>query len=252
MNRWYLGTHLANWLGLTDVPLFVSHNRLRGRKTFPRALGPWALDSGAFTVVSSGQEFEPAARYAAAVRRYADEIGNLEWCAPQDWMCEPFVLAKTGYGIEWHQRLTLHSYLDLLDEDVPVIPVLQGWTLSDYLRHADAYAACGIDLTTLKTVGVGSVCRRQSTSEIEAIVTSLWGLGIRVHGFGVKTGGLARYSYALESADSMAWSFTARRQPPLEGCTHKSCANCLRFALAWRASLLSPSEGQQLSLGVAA
>lgn len=49
MNTFYLGTHMANWLGQTDVPLFVSHMRLRDRKTYPRALGPWALDSGAFT-----------------------------------------------------------------------------------------------------------------------------------------------------------------------------------------------------------
>jgi len=25
-------------------------------------------------------------QYVAAVRRYRDEIGNLDWAAPQDWM----------------------------------------------------------------------------------------------------------------------------------------------------------------------
>ncbi len=250
--KFYLGTHMESWLGRTDVPLFISHHRLRGRKTLPVATGPWALDSGAFTVVSSGGHFEPPAIYAKAVKRYADEIGGLEWCAPQDWMCEPFVLDKTGYGIEWHQRLTLHSYLDLLDDGAPVIPVLQGWTLADYHRHADAYERCGIDLGALPTVGVGSVCRRQSTTEIEAILTSLAARGYRLHGFGVKAGGLARYGHALASADSMAWSFRARRSEPLAGCTHKSCSNCLRFALAWRESLLASCPHQQLSLGVAA
>lgn len=250
--RFFLGTHETSWLGRTDVALFVSHHRLMKRKSLPRALGPWALDSGAFTVVAGGGNFERPGVYAAAVRRYADEIGGLEWCAPQDWMCEPFVLAKTGYGIGWHQRLTIHSYLDLLDEGAPVVPVLQGWTLADYHRHADEYEACGIDLAGLPVVGVGSVCRRQSTSEIEAILTSLAGRGFRLHGFGVKALGLRRYASSLVSADSMAWSYRARNAGPQEGCPHKSCANCLRYALAWREHLLSSLTHHQLSLGVAA
>lgn len=243
---------MPSWLAQTDVPLFVSHLRLKDRKTLPAALGPWALDSGAFTIVSSGKTFEPPAIYAKAVQRYAEEIGLLEWCAPQDWMCEPFVLEKTGYTVEDHQRLTLHSYLDLLDEGVPVIPVLQGWTLADYLRHADMYENCGIVLATLGTVGVGSVCRRQSTSEIEAILTSLAARGYALHGFGVKTLGLRRYAHALATADSMAWSYRARNAGQQPECTHKSCANCLRFALAWRERLLAGIPDQQLSLGVAA
>ncbi|WP_405736421.1 hypothetical protein OG607_44905 [Streptomyces sp. NBC_01537] len=32
-----------------DVSLFISRNRLKDRKTFPRARAPWALDSGSFT-----------------------------------------------------------------------------------------------------------------------------------------------------------------------------------------------------------
>lgn len=262
--RFYLTTHRPHWLGLTDVPLFVAYQHLRERRSFPRALGPWALDSGAFTVVSNGQQFDPPAVYAAAVRRYAEEVGNLQWCAPQDWMCEPEVLARTGLTVEVHQKLTLHSYLALLDEDAPVIPVLQGWTVADYHRHADLYERTGIDLAALPTVGVGSVCQRESTSEIEGIITSLAARGYRIHGFGVKTKGLARYSYALTSADSLAWSSAARwisckrRKAdlgPLPGCDHLTCANCLPFALRWRDALLRPrppGKGQQASLGVAA
>lgn len=250
--RFFLGTHETSWLGRTNVPLFISHHRLLRRKAMPRALGPWALDSGAFTIVSGGGHFEPPGVYAKAVRRYADEIGQLAWCAPQDWMCEPFVLEKTGYTLADHQRMTLTSYLDLMDEAIPVIPVLQGWTLGDYHRHADAYERNGIDLAGLPTVGIGSVCKRQSTPGIEAILTSLAVRGLDLHGFGVKAGGLARYSHALTSADSMAWSYGARNKPAMDGCSHRSCQNCLPFALSWRASLLASIPHQQLSLGVCA
>lgn len=251
--KFYLGTHETSWLGSTEVPLFVSHHRLRRRRRLPVAVGRWACDSGAFTEVANQGRFTTTAYvYAAAVARYAEEIGGLDWCAPQDWMCEPFVLARTGYTIADHQRMTLHSYLDLSELGVPVIPVLQGWTLADYLRHADIYENCGIALDALDVVGVGSVCRRQATSEVEAILCALAARGYRLHGFGLKTLGLRRCSHALTSADSMAWSYRARNAGPQEGCTHKSCANCLRFALAWREKVLGSLGNQQLSFGVAA
>jgi len=64
---------------------------------------------------------------------------------------------------------------------------------------------------------VAAVCRRQATGEIEVIFDALASLGLRLHGFGVKTGGLARYADCLASADSLAWSFEARRTAPLAG-----------------------------------
>ncbi len=140
--------------------------------------------------------------------------------------------------------------------------MLQGFDLADYHRHADIYEAAGFDLSTLDTVGVGSVCRRQNTSVIEAIVTSLAARGYRLHGFGVKTKGFARYSHALASADSLSWSKQARMAGPDPDCPHGrfvphlgvvvpgTCANCMRYALAWRADLLTSVPTQQL--GVAA
>jgi integrase len=45
--RFYLGTHQPSWLARDlGVPFLVSHRRLAGRRTLPRASSPWALDSG--------------------------------------------------------------------------------------------------------------------------------------------------------------------------------------------------------------
>jgi hypothetical protein len=115
--------------------------------------------------------------------------------------------------------------------------------------RAELYTRAGIDLTAERVVGVGSVCRRQATGEITTIVASLADAGIRLHGFGVKTLGLRKYWDYLTSADSLAWSYGARRAAPLPGClTHMNCANCARYALAWHLKLQRELDAMPRSL----
>jgi hypothetical protein len=241
----YLGTHQPGWLALVGIPLFVSRRRLARCKALPRARGPWALDSGAFTELSlHGRWMLAPADYAAEARRFAAGVGRLAFCAPLDWMCEPFVLARTGLSVAEHQRRTTESVLELraLAPELPWLPVLQGWEEADYLRHVDQYAAAGVDLAREPLVGVGSVCRRQDTRAAERLVCRLARDGLRLHLFGYKLKGLVRSARFLASSDSMAWSYDARRAVPLPGCRHKSCANCLRYALAWREKVLRAAE----------
>lgn len=242
----YLGTHEPSWLERIDVPLFVSVRRLRKRKSdqlrrrLPTPVGRWALDSGGFSEIDQYGQWETTPdQYVAEVARIREEMPGLDWVAPQDWMCEPHMLAKTGLSIADHQGLTIRSVQDLRQQlgDL-VIPVLQGWTLDDYLRHRDAYDWAGFDLEAERIVGVGSVCRREKTGQAEQIVWSLY--PIRLHGFGMKTTGLRRYGAGLASADSMAWSYQARKREPMPGHSHKSCANCPDYALAWRDRVLAP------------
>lgn len=242
--RFWLGTHETSWLSKVDVPLFISHNRLRLRASMPVASCDWALDSGGFTEVGTHGGYRwTTDEYAEAVERYAGEIGRLAWAAPMDWMCEPDVLAETGLSVREHQERTIANYLDLRGRG-PFIPVLQGWTLRDYHRCADLYAEAGVDLVAEPLVGVGSVCRRQRTPEIAGVLNSLADRDLRLHGFGVKSGA-ARSITALISADSMAWSAEARRSPPLSGHTHKTCANCREYALLWRDRLLRSLAAQR-------
>ena len=254
----YLGTHRPNWLWqIHDVPLFISHRALRDRKSrFPRATTPWALDSGGFTELNlfGGWQTTPE-EYVEAVARYADELGHLEWASPQDWMCEPWVIAKTGLSIAEHQERTVENFLALRDmaTDLPFVPVLQGWELDDYHAHADDYAAAGVDLATEPVVGIGSVCRRQATGQIAHIFDSLQGRGLAMHGFGVKSAGLAQYADNLISADSLAWSYGARQdaRAGIRGaCGKNTCANCLHRALAWRQKVLSTLDCRQYALSL--
>lgn len=240
MDFW-LGTHEVSWLKRLDVPLFVSRRRLDRQQALPRALAPWALDSGGFTELHLfGAWTVDVITYARSVARYAQEVGRLAWAAPQDWMCEPSVLATTGLDVAEHQRRTVRNLLDLRTiSDQPFIPVLQGWTRDDYMRHVEQYQRAGVDLVGETLVGVGSVCRRQDVASTAVIIEDLAGLGLKLHGFGVKTKGLLRYASSLTSADSLAWSYNARRRPPMAGCTHRNCNSCPRWATRWRERLLA-------------
>lgn len=250
MDTFYLGTHMTGWLARPDAPrLFVSHRRLARRPGIPRAATRWALDSGGFSELTLFGEWRTAPdTYAAAVRRYVDEIGMLDWAAPQDWMCEPHMLARTGKTIAEHQALTLENYLTLrtIAADLPFIPVLQGWSIDDYVRHAAMYERAGVDLAAEHTVGLGSVCRRQDTHEIARIAARLHGDGIALHGFGVKTEGVERYAWALRSADSLAWSYAGKFIKP---CPQRaelvSCNNCWHWALEWRDRVVAAATGPQ-------
>lgn len=245
----YLGTHKPHHLALAGVPLMVSYRALRSRRTLPQAAAPWVLDSGGFTELSlHGRWTTTPAAYIADVERLGAEIGSLAWAAPQDWMCEPSMVKRTGLSVLEHQRSTVANFLEL-DGRGPFIPVLQGATAADYLRHVDMYGAAGIDLEARDLVGVGSVCRRAATGEILDLVGQLADLGLALHGFGVKRGALAHGAGLLfTSTDSLAWSYDARRSSPLPGCSHRSCANCLRYALAWRARTVQLAVNQQIRL----
>jgi hypothetical protein len=254
--KFFLGTHRVSqpWWDL-NVPLFVSRRILTDRKTLPHAHPRhpgWALDSGGFTELSMFGEWRTSEDdYVQDVRRFAAEVGRLDWVAPMDWMCEPFMLAKTGLTVDGHQVRTVANFRRLRERlGTLVIPVLQGWTLDEYLSCWDLYHQCGVDLEWEPVIGLGSVCRRQNTAEAGLIVRALAErlLGRQLHGFGVKLTGLESFGDELLSADSMAWSFAARRDHPMKGHTHKSCANCIDYAVRWRDQIIDRLGQQRLEV----
>lgn len=254
----YTGTHMPNWLwsGAAGFRLFVSHRRLCRYKTLRPSLVPWALDSGGFSELSLFGEWRTSPpEYAEAVARYDSEIGRLEWAAPQDWMCEAAITAKTGLTAAGHQCRTVANFLELgalwpqfSDEDNPFMPVLQAapGDGDGYLRCAEMYEAAGVRLAGFPVVGVGSVCRIQDTALIGRVARALQPLDLALHWFGVKLSGLPEIwppeerADSLTSLDSMAWSYEARRMPRLPGCQHSgNCANCPVAAGRWRDRVLA-------------
>ncbi len=212
--KFYVGIHQpsdAKRLG----PVFVSVTRLTGKKGRRTKFteSPWILDSGAFTTIAKHGDFpESPAAYAEIIRRWASP--NLVAAVSQDYMCEAFMLAKTGKTIAEHQAMTIARYDALLAEDlagVTLMPVLQGYAPAAYARHVLAY---GSRLGPGAYVGVGSVCKRNGDpGAVLAVLEAIHDVrpDLRLHGFGLKATSLASQAIRghLESADSMAWSFAA-------------------------------------------
>ncbi len=249
--RLFLGTDNAAWLRLDGPPLMVSVNRLPSSPSW-RPQVDWFLDSGGFTELQRHGSWRTSATQHAERVANAAALGRLVHASPQDWMCEPAIIDGgawrhasfhgTGRSVLEHQHLTVQNFLDLIAiaPSLPWVPVLQGWDRDDYHRCADLYAASGVVLSAYPVVGVGSICRRQSTPEAVAILRELAARGLRLHGFGFKQAGIAAAWDVLASSDSMAWSFNARLEkgpscgrPNGRGGTVKSCAHCRHYALAW-------------------
>lgn len=224
---------------------FISVNRTRRRKRKPFAVGDWIMDGAGFTEISRYGDYRHTVdEYAIEIIRWARN-GRLLAAVAQDWMCEPWIVRKTGLTVAEHQRRTIERYDQLVRAmavrrsrvyacmacrrpDVYIMPVLQGYEPHEYVRHIRDY---GDRLPVGAWVGVGSVCKRNGNPRaIENVLIAIHRErpDLRLHGFGLKTTALSSglVQQLLHTADSMAWSFSARKQ--------KRNANDWREAEAWR------------------
>ena len=104
---WIAAVAVLGGLALLAVMAGLSAARRvrRQRRTY-HPCGPWALDSGAFT------ELNRHGAWTVTARQYASELqqwrawGHLDFAGQQDWMCEPFVVARTGLTVATHQART--------------------------------------------------------------------------------------------------------------------------------------------------
>jgi hypothetical protein len=199
----------------------LSAQSLRRRRA-PLRVFTWMLDSGAFSEVSQYGGFRSSPWAYAMEIAWWSRYGTLTAAVSQDYMCEDWILERTGLTVADHQRLTLERYDALValapcrpnGTPVYVLPVLQGFQPDEYRTHVLAY---GSRLAPEAWVGVGSVCKRNGRPEaVVAVLDAILDVrpDLRLHGFGLKLTALRdpRIRARLHSSDSMAWSFAARKQ----------------------------------------
>ena len=203
------------------------------------------MDSGAFTEISAYGEYRyPVDEYAEQINRWA-HVGQLEAAISQDYMCEPHIINKTGMSVKQHQLLTIQRYEELkacyLPKHVRIIPVLQGFHPQVYADHVNMY---GDLLGPCAWVGVGSICKRNANPmSVLTVLNTIKRVrpDLQLHGFGVKMTALQNPGVRalLHSADSMAWSYAARR----EGRDRNSWEEAKRFEQDVLALCARPNTG---------
>lgn len=213
MQRFFIGLHHASdcWPFLRCM---VSVNALRTRKSDFR-VNSWIMDSGAFTELKDHGKFRFGVdEYVSQIERWR-HCGQLQAAVTQDYMCEPFILEKTGLTVEDHQTLTIERYREISQwlDQVYVMPVIQGFSPESYASHVRQYGSL---LSAGQWVGVGSVCKRNGNPDaVEDVLLAIKKErpDLKLHGFGLKLTALQRPTIRemLYSSDSMAWSYAGRK-----------------------------------------
>jgi hypothetical protein len=198
--------------------MFVSITRLLNRRSTLKFQedAEIIVDSGAFNELRKfGKYRHSVQEYGAALKRLKGLFGNhLVAAVTQDYMCETFMLERTGMTVYDHQRLTIERYDSLLacDTGCYIMPVLQGYRPEEYVEHIRMY---GDRITPGAWVGVGSVCKRNGDPRaIESVLLAIHTVrpDLRLHGFGLKKTALTSgvVWLLLYSCDSLASSFKER------------------------------------------
>lgn len=282
-----------------DFPVMVSANAFwdteKGCFRVPEATDlselNVALDSAGFTAMklwkAKGKQPGMAGVFPWSYEQYVELASLLSpsWWSQPDLCCEPEIaqdLAAIDYRINatatllegvlrvvyaWQNELAKTCSASVVANMLPPpVPVIQGWSASDYLRSLELLTAVWerwqpwLDAPLL--IGVGSVCRRNlhhPTHGLYAILSALEGKlpqGARLHLFGVKGASLSEVKMLdwVASADSMAYDFGARikaRQSGLSNTTAHRSSEMSRWMRTAR-SRMSAQPGDQLRLPLAA
>lgn len=247
--KFYVG--ISSLTHIKDVPKYFmfSTNRLLKRKSKINNLNKeWILDSGGYTqLLLNG-------KYTFTIDDYIKIITLQEpdYYVSMDWMCEPWMMEKTGKNIKHHLRKTIENHTkikEIYDGNSKLMGVIQGYRKEDYLKCIDDLKAYGL---IERYMGIGTLCRRQATEEAMEIISLIksnlpsW---VKLHGFGIKTLAFKKKQVLdmLYSADSHSWSFEGRRlcrrivnedgdcECDGEKCFSKAknCANCGRYMKHW-------------------
>lgn len=255
MNEYYVGTDRFSKADRRNA--MISANALvkdKPRK-YPITVDRWIMDSGAFSQITQYGDFVMSPEEYIRLACHFQWCGDLQCIVTQDYMCEPDVLQSLKdigkrASVRIHQKKTVERFIELrklarkYKLRVPVMPVLQGWEVEDYIDHwrmyqnyfrfeylipCPGFAGQGGGTPSdpyFPWVGIGSTCKRNKNPDVVSEILdaieeevskefkwryqedNVWSK-MRWHLFGYKKTGLKNSSIRdrIHSADSFAYDF---------------------------------------------
>ncbi|MBN3761315.1 hypothetical protein [Burkholderia sp. Ac-20365] len=290
------GGHLAvhaekmQYAGMVSASAFydASAGKFRVPEATPlHELPAWALDSAGFTAVQNwsrkGTQPGMAGVYPWTYSDYLTLAAEMRptWASQPDLCCEPeatgsdeevdFRIRATGtllFGClqvlyDWQEQLCKDTPACVVQDMLrPVVPVIQGWTRTQYLRSLElmlevwGYWEPWVAPPAL--IGIGSVCRRDVHHPEHGLLAILTALerhlpkGMKVHLFGVKGAAIeyVRMFDFVASYDSMAWDFSARKKAHQQGISNNMMhrSNEMTRWMDIATSKMAPKVGDQFRL----
>lgn len=278
-------------------PVMVSANAFwnaqQQRFAFPEATNlselDFALDSAGYTAMAmwkaKGTQRGMAGIFPWTYAEYIEFafLTGCSWWSQPDLCCEPEIAAKQeeiDFRInatatllegclricyEWQNELAKTCNARTVANMIkPPVPVIQGWSASDYMRSLDLLTQVWQRwqpwLAAPALIGVGSVCRRtlkHPKHGLYAVLAALEGqlpTGSRLHLFGVKGACLNELKMHnwIASADSMAYDFGARVKAHRSGTSNsmEHRANEMDRWMSTAAARMRPAVGDQFRLGL--
>ena len=246
-----------------------------------------ALDSAGFTAMKNwsmkGAQPGMANVFPWTWSQYVElaSLLGVSWWSQPDMCCAPAIASsqdEIDYRInstatllegtlrvvyEWQNELAKTCTPRVVANMIkPPVPIIQGWSSSDYQRSLDLLMQVWsrwqpwLDVPAL--IGVGSVCRRSlrhPTHGLHAILAGLEGTlptGSRLHLFGVKGSCLNELKMLdwVASCDSMAFDIGSRVKARKAGCSNTMQLRSKEMSdwMASAAKRLSPTMGDQFRL----
>jgi hypothetical protein len=212
------GIRPLNWL--LSAGRYWSGGRFRQSEDFERtrSLGGLVfLDSGAQQFFSKFRgdryPYTPAQYLDFALNAVkADLIATLDLpldiLAPRGLPVAEGIRRTVEYGVD---VVALAENLGALDR---VVPVLQGFDgPSQWLECLDLYKQHGITPQRFRLWGLGSVCMMRSPRLVEGVVSAVRGAlgGAKIHVFGIAVNALRRVFRLVDSYDTSAWVYWAKK-----------------------------------------
>jgi len=195
--------------------------RFKPRKFLPGTYDRW-LDCGGYTVLNKHGD------YPWSMAAYANLVAILrpDYYATMDYPCEPSITRSLHLETnEARIQATVANAVAFASEYEPMIdgpqmvPVIQGWSLDEYLYCLRLYQDAGL---IREYMAVGSMCTRSNNEQLKEIVPAVYDAarraGVsRLHFFGFKMSsvldGLQPYIHSQDSAAVyMANTKTVRRR----------------------------------------
>ncbi|MDK6080354.1 DUF7221 family queuine tRNA-ribosyltransferase-like protein [Massilia varians] len=205
-----------------------------------------ALDSGGFVAAQKYNGFP------WSVEQYLNLVESYDWAwyASMDHCVEPEIAGDKA-GVMFRVAETARMYGELrraaADRGLPPpMPVLQGWTPSQYVYCAERLPL----FEWPDLIGVGSMCRRNLHGEVGvfAVLDALDGIlppHTKIHLFGVKGRSMQHLGQhpRIASIDSLAWDFAARKDHP----TGRTMDLRGQYMLDWVEKNRAKAAGAQVS-----